>query len=119
MKIDLLDSSLGIETFLQSSQQVELPKPQSLVFSAFKEDGLQELYLPKNYGQQVEEALCPQTGDGEMLQPEVFSQSLLHCLEKIKTNENMESLRLVQEDLEILLENKELLRAYCGLMIGG
>ncbi len=119
MKINLLDSALGIENILSNSQQEELPKARSLVFSVFKEDGLEELYTSKNYGQQIEEALCPLTGDGEILRPEVFSQNLFSCLEKIKQSESVVNLHNVEEDLEILLENKELLRRYCGLMIGG
>ena len=119
MKINLLDSNLGIQKFLETTQETSLPQPRTLVSSAIKEDGLEELYASKNYEQLIEEVLYPQISDSDILRPEIFSQNLFSCTEKMKHVNNDLVKQVVNEDLQILLENQELLRAYCGLMIGG
>lgn len=119
MKINVLDLNLGIQKFLEPTQETSLPQPRTLVSSAIKDDGLEELYAPKNYKQLIEEVLFPQISDSEILRPEIFSQNLLSCIEKMKYVDNDIIKQVVNEDLQILLENQELLRVYCGLMIEG
>ncbi len=119
MKINLLDSNLGIQNILDFNTEAELPKARSLASSALKEAGLEDLYAPQNYAQVIEEALCPQTGDGDMLRPEIFSKNLSACAEKMQASTDKTVLDALHSDLLPLAENKELLQAYSGLMIGG
>ena len=67
----------------------------------------------------VEQALCPDAGDGDILRPEVFSGNLAGCLEALKDSDDPAVRALADGELAPLLQNKELLNAYMGLMIGG
>ena len=67
----------------------------------------------------VEQALCPDAGDGDILRPEVFSGNLAGCLEALKDSDDPAVRALADGELVPLLQNKELLNAYMGLMIGG
>lgn len=59
-------------------------------------------------------------GDGDILRPEVFSGNLAGCLEALKDSDDPAVPGpLADGELAPLLQNKELLNAYMGLMIGG
>ena len=62
----------------------------------------------------MEQALCPDAGDGDILRPEVFSGNLAGCLEALKDSDDPAVRALADGE-----QNKELLNAYMGLMIGG
>ncbi len=119
MKINLLDSSLGIQNILEYNGSSALPKAENLAASVLYEAGLEDLYAPKNYAQIIEESLSPSTGDGQLLRPAVFSQTLDQCIGKMQESTDSLVRQTVQEELIPLQENKTLLQAYCGLMIGG
>lgn len=58
-------------------------------------------------------------GDGDILRPEVFSGNLAGCLEALKDSDDPAVRRWPTAELAPLLQNKELLNAYMGMMIGG
>lgn len=119
MKINLLDSNLGIQNVMDFEQAGALPKAENLAASVLYEAGLEDLYAPNNYAQLIEESLSPGTGDGHILRSEVFAQNIGQCLEKMAASDNEAVKQAVQQELRPLQENKGLLQAYCGLMIGG
>ena len=119
MKINLLDSNLGIQNVMDFEQAGALPKAENLAASVLYEAGLEDLYAPNNYAQLIEESLSPHTGDGHILRSAVFAQNIGQCLEKLAASDNTVVMQAVQQDLRPLQENKDLLQAYCGLMIGG
>ena len=119
MKINLLDSSLGIQNIMDAGGGLSLPKAENLAASVLYEAGLEDLYAPQNYAQIIEEKLSPSTGDGQLLRPAVFTRTLGQCIGKMQESENAFVRQTVQEELLPLQENKALLQAYCGLMIGG
>lgn len=119
MKINLLDTNLGIQNVMDFEQAGALPKAENLATSVLYEAGLEDLYAPNNYAQLIEESLSPSTGDGHILRAEVFSQNIGQCLEKMANSDNNVVREAVQQELRPLQENKDLLQAYCGLMIGG
>ena len=92
--INLLDPSLGIQTIMESPAATRggIPEARPLASNVLREAGLEELYSPSNAHHLVEQALCPDD-------PAVRA--------------------LVDGELAPLLQNKELLNAYMGLMIGG
>lgn len=119
---NLLDSSLGIQDILDTqrfSENAQLPRARPLAASVLREAGLEELYSPLNAGRLVEHALCPDVGDGELLRPEVFAAHLRECFMTLKDNGNPAVRAFLDTDLRLLLENRDLLQAYAGLMIGG
>ena len=93
--------------------------PRPLASNVLREAGLEELYSPCNAHHLVEQALCPDAGDGDILRPEVFSGNLAGCLEALKDSDDPAVRALADGELAPLLQNKELLNAYMGLMIGG
>ncbi len=120
-KINLLDPSLGIQTVMDSpiSGQPGIPAARQMAANVLREAGLEELYAPNNAEHLVEQLLCPDVGDGDLLRPEVFSTNLGACVATLRDSEDPNVRRTIREDLAPLLENTELLKAYTGLMIGG
>ena len=84
--INLLDPSLGIQTIMESPAATRggIPEARPLASNVLREAGLEELYSPCNAHHLVEQALCPDAGDGDILRPEVFSGNLAACLEAWK-----------------------------------
>ena len=119
--IDVFDPSLGIQTVMDSPEIVgqHMPQARPLASNMLFQAGLEELYRPSNTRSLVEEALCPDVGDGEILRPDVFSANLGRCLEECETSGNSALTELAEKELRPLLENKMLLRAYVNLMMGG
>ena len=72
--INLLDPSLGIQTIMESPAATRggIPEARPLASNVLREAGLEELYSPCNAHHLVEQALCPDAGDGDILRPEVF-----------------------------------------------
>ncbi|MDY0226422.1 type III secretion protein X [Desulfomicrobium apsheronum] len=118
---NLLDPSLGIQDIMDPglSADGQLPQARPLAASVLREAGLEELYSPLNAARLVEQALCPDVGDGELLRPEVFAANLSESFEALKDSQNPEVRDFLNTDLRLLLENRDLLQAYTGLMIGG
>ena len=72
--INLLDPSLGIQTIMESPAATRggIPEARPLASNVLREAGLEELYSPCNAHHLVEQALCPDAGDGDILRPEVI-----------------------------------------------
>ncbi|GAB1409652.1 hypothetical protein MASR1M90_08060 [Desulfovibrionales bacterium] len=120
--INLLDPSLGIQDILDTPSlggQNKLPEARPLAVSVLREAGLEEVYSALNASRLVEQALCPDVGDGELLRPEVFAANLRHCFMALRETDDPDILEFLRQDLQLLLENRDLLQAYTGLMIGG
>jgi type III secretion protein X len=119
---NLLDPSLGIQDILDMpglEGNEQLPQPRPLAAGVLRETGLEELYAPLTTSRLVEQALCPDVGDGDLLRPEVFGMHLRECFTILQEHPAPEVRAFVEQDLRLLLENKELLQAYMGLMIAG
>lgn len=117
--INLLDASLGIQNVMDMPDSGNLPRARELASNALNEPGLEELYAPNNAWQIMERALCPDVGDGSMLSPEVFSETLQSCVSALENSADPVVQDMVSRELRPLLQNGQLLQAYLGLMIGG
>lgn len=117
---NLLNPSLGIETVMEPGQSAAgLPQARPLAANVLREAGLEELYAPQSAARLIEQALCPDVGDGELLRPEVFATHLKECFVALQSSDDPVVQNFLNADLRLLLENRELLQAYTGLMIGG
>lgn len=121
MPINLLDPSLGIQNILEQRlpDQSGMLTARPIAASILREAGLEELYSPVNAQRLVEETLCPDVGDGDLLLPDIFGTNLRKCTENLSESKDPAVRDLVEKELKPLLENKTLLNAYTGLMIGG
>lgn len=117
--INLLDPSLGIQNVMDVPEHSGLPRARELASNALREAGLDELYAPTNARQLVERALCPDVGDGSMLSPEAFSETLHSCVSELSASTDPAAREMLDQELVPLLQNGQLLQAYLGLMIGG
>ncbi|MFI3272812.1 MAG: type III secretion protein [Pseudomonadota bacterium] len=122
--INILSSSLGIQTVMDSMPSQEglsqgMMQARPLATTVIREAGLEEVYNPATAESLMQKALCPDVGDGEMLQPEVFRANLKASMEDLSLSRDPAVRDFVKQDLGPLLENNELLQAYTGLMVGG
>jgi type III secretion protein X len=117
--INLLDPSLGIQNVMEMPSPDSLPRARELASNALNEAGLEELYAPDNARHCVEQALCPEVGDGSILNPQQFSALLHDSLNNLSDMDDPAVRELVSRELTPLLQNEQLLQAYVGLMIGG
>lgn len=119
-KINLFDASVGIQNVMDSPAAAQgIPTARPLAANVLREAGLEELYFPSNARHLLEEALCPDAGDGELLRPEIFSANLAAVRDALQGSDDPAVRTLLRDELVPLLENETLLKAYMGLMIGG
>ncbi len=122
--VSLLNSSLGIQSVMDAMPSQEglsqgMMQARPLATTVIHEAGLDEVYSPATAESLLQKALCPDVGDGEMLQPEVFRANLKASMEDLSMSRDPAVREFLKQDLNPLLENNELLQAYTGLMVGG
>ena len=118
--IGIFDTSIGIQNVLLSElENATMPQARPLAANVLSEAGLEELYMPGNAARMIENALCPDGGDGKILRPDVFSAHLREGFEALRDSKNPDVRAFLRKDLGPMLEDAGLLQAYTGLMVGG
>ncbi len=122
--INLLSSNLGIQSVMDTMPSQEglaqgMMHARPLATTIIHEAGLEEVYNPATAESLMQKALCPDVGDGEIVQPAVFRSNLQASMEDLGLSRDPAVREFVKQDLGPLLENNELLQAYTGLMVGG
>lgn len=115
----ILNSNAGIQDILDMQGNDALPEARQIAASVLRDASFEDVYTAKNYTALVENLLCPEVGDGEILRPDIFAYTLETCAETLKSSTDKDVQAFLQNDLYPLMENKDLLRVYTGLMIGG
>jgi len=118
-EINILNANLGISGVLDTQEAFHMPEARLLPTTTTHKTGLSELFETNTTNTFLEKALCPSIGDGTILQPDVFHESLKGCLETLKDVQNPDVRSFVSAELAPLLENETLLQAYSGLLVGG
>ncbi len=117
--IDLLTPSLGIQDVMPMTDPAQLPRARELAANALNEAGLEELFAKGNMRQILEMALCPEVGDGSFLNPQRFQGILDSVVRDVSDSSDPDVRAMIDQELMPLQQNKALLQAYLGLMIGG
>lgn len=117
--IQLLDSHLGIQDIFHAEERPSIQESNTLAQTTLRENGIDALYQPRTTDSYIESVLTPSVGDGSLVSPAFFSAALAGSFETLKDCEISAVKSFVQGELELLLENEELLKAYTGLLIGG
>ncbi len=117
--IDLLSPSFGIQDVIEMSDFGQLPRARELAANALNAAGLEDLYPQGNARQLIEQALCPNVGDGSLLNSQRFQSILDSIIAEADEGDDPALVAMVRQELIPLRQNKELLQAYLGLMIGG
>ncbi len=118
-EINLFDPKLGIQSIIDSHESERLPVAKPMATAEMYNTPIDSAYNLANIRNLVENAICPQAGDGEILRPDIFSNSLKNCSTILAKSDNDQVHDFLRRDLYPLLENEDLLRTYCNLMLGG
>ncbi len=118
-KINLLDTNLGIQDILTPQNAESMPLARPLPQTSLREAGIDELFNTVTTDKIIERNLTPPTGDGTILTPAIFSDALTNTLELLKDSKNPDIKSFVHGELMPLMDNKDLMHAYIGLLIGG
>ena len=118
-KINLLDTQLGIQDILTPQNAGSMPTARPLPQTALREAGVDELFNTVTTDKLIERNLTPRTGDGTILIPSIFSDAIANSLELLKENKNPDVRSFVHGELMPLMDNKDLMQAYIGLLVGG
>ena len=116
---DILNPKLGVGTLMPSAQDVHLPEIKEIASQKPSEVKLDELYTKNAPHQAVVNAFEPQVSTDEILRPAVFNRCLNSAIERLSTIKDSDVRAFVESDLKALDENRDLLRTYLGLMVGG
>ncbi len=117
--IDLLEPSLGIEDVMPMTDAASLPHAGELAPNAVSAAGLEELFALRNARRAVEDALRPHVGDGSLLTPGRFQDALDSVVRDFASSADPAVREMLDLELVPLMQNRALLQAYIGLMIGG
>ncbi|MDY6009936.1 MAG: hypothetical protein SPJ12_02150 [Duodenibacillus sp.] len=115
----ILNPSIGIQELLSMPEEGRLPQARELASSMLQHTGLEALYGAVNSRTAAESLLCPNVGDGTLVNPAVFQSQLEAILEKLRKSDNPKIRALLEKEIVPLLQNGMLLSAYRGLMLGG
>ncbi len=121
-RMTLLDAQVGIGNILEPltpGEQVSMPNAQPLGVNTLSITSMEATYAPHNIQTILEAAICPETGDGSLLIPAIFSSNLQACKLNLQNSDYYEIQNFLKKDLEPLLENQALLQMYVNLMIEG
>ena len=119
MPIDILSPNLGIQNILSSPEQNHMPDARPLASTVLREAGMDELYNHNTADRLLNELISPSVGDGSILQPAVFQSELKSSLNSLRSCDDPRVQAFLRDELQPLLDNTELLKAYEGLMVGG
>lgn len=125
MAIDVLNSRVGIADVLPAASNDHLPtvddfnsvgQAQSLSEVASYKSALES----NGFSLQFASIMKPVINSEDILRPARFNNLLNSAQEKLSQIDNDANLRrFVREDLAPLAQNRELLNAYLGMMVGG
>lgn len=123
MAVDLLNPNLGISTLLPEAPLEHLPETDDFVAVGRSSDlsALQEYkhsLAGHGFERSVSQSFIPKVASDELLRPAVFNNLLQSAAEKLSASEDPQLRRFVRDDLAPLEQNRELLQAYLGLMMG-
>lgn len=117
--INLFNTNLGIQSVLEMHSNDSLPEARQIASSVLRESGMNNVYNATNMQALMQNLLSPSIGDGEILRADRFSRTMEACADSLKNSDDPQVQTFLKEVLFPLLENEELLKTYCGLMIGG
>ncbi len=117
--INLFDPNLGIQSIIENQDNYKLPAAKQFATPNIYDASLESTYNLPNIQSMIEDAVCPDMGDGEIVRGDVLSAVLHTCALELKNSSDADVQDFLRNDLFPLLENEDLLRTYYNLMLGG
>lgn len=119
MAIELLNPNVGLGGVIPTSNDNHLPNAVQIAPQDTTEIKLDELYQGDGFKAQIEQSFMPKIETDEILQPATMNRNLSNLTEVLANIKDADVRAFLREDLRPLLDNRDLLRAYCGMMISG
>ena len=111
--VNILNSNIGLGSVMNLPESEHLPQVEQIVVQNETEVKLDELYKGNSFS-----AIALQ-GLDDILQPANLNRSLNSIFERMQGIKDADVRRFLREDLSPLMENRELLKAYLGMMVEG
>lgn len=118
-RIDLLNPNVGLGSVMPSPETTHLPEIRQIGSQKPAEVKLDELYTKNAPKAAIIKTFEPAISTDEILQPAVFNRNLNSAIETLSVVKDADVRTFVQEDLYPLAENRDLLRSYLNMMVGG
>ncbi|MGN0915852.1 MAG: hypothetical protein ACI4NE_05820 [Succinivibrio sp.] len=115
-QVNLLNSHIGVSSVLPSATDAHLPEIKELSTAKTGDVRLEDLYRGESISNSVDTSLIPKVGHEELLQPKHLNSALQRAFEKMSTVKDVDVRHFVRDDMQSLMDNRELLNAYLGLM---
>ena len=118
MAIDILNANTGVTGILPSNTDApHLPESYTYVASDVENLSLDKLFDCQNQQKLLDKSLTPHIERVENLDPNMLNTCLNNIFEKCSSIRDVDIRHFIREDLQPLLENKSLLKAYMDMMI--
>ena len=115
-QINLLNNHIGVSSVLPSANDAHLPELKELSTAKTGTVKLDDLYRGESFNEGIDTSLIPKVGHEELLQPKNFNSAIKRAYEKMSTVKDSDVRHFVREDMQPLMDNRELLNAYLGMM---
>ena len=117
---NILDSNLGIGGVLPpAGRETHLPDASDFVSVGQSQHGLEDLFGQNLQHKSLLEAMAPQMSRPEQYEPGHIGRCMDTTLDKLRFNSNKVVRELVDDVLQPLADNRQLLKIYTGMMVGG
>ena len=117
--VNLLNSNIGLGSVMNLPESEHLPQVEQIVVQNETEVKLDELYKGNSFSAIALQGLEPKLSSNDILQPANLNRSLNSIFERMQGIKDADVRRFLREDLSPLMENRELLKAYLGMMVEG
>jgi hypothetical protein len=117
MASDLFNVGLGLDTPLPPLAEEHLPVASNIVHGISQDVKVEELYAKDAFQSRVSEPFDFEPQNRELLQPFKLQQSLDKLSDKLKNVNDSDISDFLRNDVTQLLNNNDLLRMYCSLML--
>lgn len=117
MASDIFNVGLGLDTPLPPMADDHLPAASNIVHGISQDVKVEELYVKDAFQNRVSEPFDFEPENRELLQPFKLQQSLDSLSDKLKNVNDSDVSEFLRNDVAQLLNNNELLRMYCSLML--
>ncbi|MCR5537584.1 MAG: hypothetical protein K6F05_09325 [Succinivibrio sp.] len=116
----ILNSSVGIDGVLPpAGQETHLPDASEFVSVGHSAKSLDDLFGQDLQHQSLLNALAPKMDRPEQYEPTHIGRCMDQSLDKLRYISNAQVRELVDEVLQPLADNRQLLKIYTGMMVGG
>ena len=115
---DIFKLGLGLDVPLPPTQEEHLQSARNLVHGGVEQDvRIEELYQKDSFQSGISKAFEFMPEERELLQPFKLQKNLENLSMKLKNSSDANVAEILEKEVTQLLNNNDLLRMYCSLML--